>query len=135
MALDTNVFIYELDVYPKYVEVARSVFEWLAQPGRIAVVSTIVMTEVMTGPYRARDEVRADAFRRLLFPYPHLEWTPPGLAIADLAARYRAEHRLRTADAIVAATTTHAAATLLISNDPGFERVPDFKTVLLDDLL
>lgn len=50
-------------------------------------------------------------------------------------ARFLALHRLRTPDALLAATATHAGATGLITNDPVFERVQEFETLGLDSLL
>jgi predicted nucleic acid-binding protein len=57
------------------------------------------------------------------------------LEIADRAARIRALHRLRSPDALQAATAVHAGATGLITNDPIFERIETFETLVLDRLL
>jgi predicted nucleic acid-binding protein len=59
----------------------------------------------------------------------------PGLAIADTAARIRAAHRLRTPDALQAATAVQSEATGLVTNDSVFERVKEFETLVLEDLL
>jgi predicted nucleic acid-binding protein len=64
-----------------------------------------------------------------------LEWIASNLKIADLAARIRAQHRLRTPDALEAATAAHAGATGFITNDPVFERIETFETLVLDTLL
>ena len=81
------------------------------------------------------DELRVDEFYGMLSTYPHLYWIAPDLKIADLAARFRASYRLRTPDALQAATAAHALATGLITNDPAFERVETFETLVLDNLL
>lgn len=93
------------------------------------------MTELLVQPYRDRDEQQVDEFYGLLSTYPNLDWIAPNLEIADLAARMRALHRLRTPDALQAATAVCAAATGLITNDPVFERVEGFETVVLDKLV
>ena len=72
---------------------------------------------------------------RLRTLFPNLHWVAPNLEIADLAARLRARHRLRTPDALHAATAVHVRATGLITNDPVFERVETFETLVLDQLL
>jgi predicted nucleic acid-binding protein len=92
------------------------------------------MTELLVLPYREGDEQRANDFYGLLSTYPNLEWIAPSLEIADLAARTRALHRLRTPDALQAATAAHSQATGLITNDPAFARVEDFETLVLDHL-
>ena len=85
----------------------------------------------------------ADKVYGLLSTYPNLRWIAPGLEIADLAARFRALHRLKTnalptlapPDALQAATAAHVRATGLITNDPVFERVELFETLVLERLL
>lgn len=135
VAVDSNVFIYQLGANPRYVEFTGLFFRWLEQPGRQAVTSTITMTEILVQPYRASDQRRVDEFYALLATFPNLEWLPPNLEIADLAARFRAEHRLRTPDAIQAATAVHSGATGLLTNDPAFRRVDAFETLALDRLV
>jgi len=135
IALDTSVFIYQLEANPRYVGLSDGVFAWLEQPGHTAVTSTITMTELLVQPYRDSQEQRVDEFYALLSTYPNLEWISPNLEIADLAARIRAAHRLRTPDALQAATAIHAKATALVTNDPVFERLDAFETLALDRLL
>jgi predicted nucleic acid-binding protein len=93
------------------------------------------MTELLVLPYREGDDPRANDFYALLSTYPNLAWIAPNLEIADLAARIRAVHRLRTPDALQAATAAHSRATGLITNDAVFERVKGFQTLVLDKLL
>jgi predicted nucleic acid-binding protein len=135
IALDTSIFIYQLEANPRYAALTDHIFPWLEHPGSSGVTSTITMTELLVQPYRDSDEQRVDEFYGLLSTCPNLEWIAPNLEIADLAARIRAIHRLRTPDALQAATAVQAEATSLITNDPVFERVKDFETLLLDRLL
>ena len=93
------------------------------------------MTELLVSPNREDDEQRLCQFRGLLSTYPNLEWIAPNPEIADLAAHLRASYRLRTPDALQAATAIHAHATALITNDAAFARVTDFETLILDTLL
>jgi predicted nucleic acid-binding protein len=93
------------------------------------------MTELLVLPYRQGDQQRADDFYGLLSTYPNLEWIALNLEIADLAARIRAPHGLRTPDALLAATAENSLATALITNDPVFERVKSFETLVLDQFV
>ena len=52
-----------------------------------------------------------------------------------LGARLRAEHHLRTPDALQAATALVSNATGFISNDAAFRRVAGLEVIVLDDLL
>ena len=135
IALDTSIFIYQLEASPRYLALTDHIFSWLERPRSTAVTSTITMTELLVQPYRDSDEQRVDEFYGLLSTYPNLDWLAPNLEIADLAARIRAIHRLRTPDALQAATAVQAEATGLITNDPVFERVKDFETLILERLL
>ena len=101
----------------------------------MAMTSTITMTELLVQPYRDDpDERRVDEIYSLLSTYPNIEWIGPDLQIADAAARLRARHRLRTPDALQAATAVRAGATGFLTNDPAFERVESFDTLILDEL-
>jgi predicted nucleic acid-binding protein len=93
------------------------------------------MTDLLVQPYRESDEARVDQFYGLLTTYPHLDWIPPDLEIADMAARLRALHRLKTPDALRAATAARSQATGFITNDAVFERVEAFETLLFDQVL
>jgi predicted nucleic acid-binding protein len=92
------------------------------------------MTELLVPTYRASGE-QADEFYALLTTYPNLDWIAPSLEIADIAARIRAAYRLRTPDALQAATAIHAQATGLITNDPLFQRVAGLEALVLESLL
>lgn len=93
------------------------------------------MTELLVQPYRDLDERRVDELYALLSTYPNLDWIAPNLEIADTAARIRAAHRLRTPDAIQAATALYGASGCFITNDLIFERVESLQTIVLERLL
>ena len=134
IALDTSVFIYHLEANARYLPLTDRVFSWLEQPDSKAVTSTITMTELLVAPYHASDEQRVGVFFGLLSTYANLDWVAPDLEIADLAARMRAAHRLKTPDALQAATAVQTSASGLITNDQAFERVESFETLVLDRL-
>jgi predicted nucleic acid-binding protein len=135
VALDTSIFIYQLEANQRYVALTDHIFSWLERPASQAITSTITMTELLVQPYRDSDEQRVDEFYGLLSTYPNLEWIAPSLEIADLAARIRAVHRLRTPDSLQAATALQAQVTGLITNDLVFERVKGLDTLILDQML
>ncbi|MGB9236772.1 MAG: PIN domain-containing protein [Terriglobales bacterium] len=134
VALDTSIFIYQLEDNPHYVGLTNHIFSWLERPASTAVTSTITMTELLVQPYRAADERRINQFLALLSTYPNLNWVAPDLDVADLAAQIRAAHRFRTPDALQAATAIRARATGFITNDPIFKRLASLEVLLLDPL-
>jgi len=135
IALDTSTFIYQLEANPRYVSLTDEIFGWLERPGNSAVTSAITMTELLAHPYRRSDERQVDEFYATLSTYPNLEWVSATLSIADIAARLRAAHRMRTPDALQAATAIQAGASGMITNDSVFERVKQFETLVLEDLV
>ena len=135
IGLDTNVFIYQLQAHPRYVPLTDPIFSWMERDDSSAVTSTITMTELLAQPYREGDRELADLFQGLLSTYPHLIWIPPSLDIAILAAQLRATCRLKTPDALQAATAVYGQATGVITNDSVFERVAGIETLVLDRLL
>lgn len=135
IALDTSVFIYQLQANPKYVGLTDEIFVWLQRPKSQGVTSTITMTELLVQPYRDRNQQQADEIYGLLSTFPNLAWISPSLDIADTAARIRAEYGLRTPDALQVATAIRSSATALITNDATFRRLVDVQIMVLDDLL
>jgi len=135
VALDTSVFIYHLEASAKYVPLTDCIFSWLDAKTSYAVTSVITMTELLVKPYRESDEENAAKYYALLSTYPNLEWISPTLEIADLAAEIRALHRLRTPDALQAATAVHTNATAFLTNDPVFRRIKGFEALILDDFV
>jgi predicted nucleic acid-binding protein len=132
IALDASVFIYQLEANARYLGLTDAVFSWIEQAGHEAITSTITMTELLVPSYRDGDEEKVDEFYGLLTTYPNLLWIAPALEVADVAARFRATYRLRTPDALQAATAVRAKATGFITNDPVFTRIKEFETAVLD---
>jgi len=135
IAVDTSIFIYQLDPNVRYIHLTEPIFKWIEARGHAALSSTVTLTELLVRPYREGGDQAVDAFYGLLSRYPNLDWIPVDLRIADIAARLRADHRLRTPDALQAATAAHGNATGLVTNDPVFNRIKAFEVLLLDDLL
>ena len=135
VALDTSVFLYQLEANAKYLSLTDAVFAWVERTGHEAVTSTITMTELLVPSYRHNNEYRVDEFYGLLSTYPNLGWMAPDLAAADIAARLRATYKLRTPDALQAATAILAQATGCITNGPIFLKVVEFETAVPDQFL
>jgi predicted nucleic acid-binding protein len=95
----------------------------------------VTRTELLVQPIRRGDLAAAKLFYNLLSSYPNLQWVAPDLDIAHLGAHYRAHYRLKTIDALIAATAVHASATRLITNDAALSRVEGLDVLVLETLL
>lgn len=135
IALDTSIFIYQLQQNIRYLPFTGDIFSWLDLPDSEAIVSTVTMTELLVQPLREGNDSVADQYYSLLTRHPNLHWRVPVLPVARLAAQYRAQYRLKTIDALIAATAVHASATGLITNDAALSRVEGLDVLVLESLL
>ena len=135
IAIDTSIFIYQLEAHPRYDSLTGVIFSGLEASVHSAVTSTITMTELLVQPYARKDEALVERYYGLLATLPRLDWHSPDLNTADVAARLRADYRLRTPDALQAATALVSDATGFLTNDAIFKRVTGFETLVLDDLI
>ena len=135
LSLDTSVFIYFVERRPRYPGLCLPVFEAIENGNIRATTSSLSLLEILVQPYRKKRDDLVLKFFALLATYPNLHWIDLNLDIADTAARLRAEHRLKTPDAIQAATAICSGATGFLCNDAAFKRVKALDTLLLDDCL
>lgn len=133
IAVDTCVFIYLMERNPRYFDVANTVFASIESGQSPAVTSTVALTEILVQPYRNENLLQAEAFYSLLATFPNLEWVPPSLHIAKLAANLRGSYRLQTPDALIAATAVLRRASALLTNDPIFRRIAGLEVLILDE--
>jgi len=102
---------------------------------RISVVSSeLCLLETLVKPVREGKEKLADAFRALLLQSREFKLLPIDQSVIELAIHIRAKTGLKTPDAIHAATAISAGASLLLTNDPGFRRIPNLSVQILSDL-
>jgi len=59
---------------------------------------------------------------------------PIDLSILETAASLRAAHRLKTPDAIHAATAIHSGAILFLTNDTDFRKVAGLNVAILGEI-
>jgi predicted nucleic acid-binding protein len=131
--LDTSVFIYFVEFHARYFDLCNEVFKDIEE-GRIeAATSTLTLTEILVQPYRLKEEQLVLKFYSLLTTYPHVTWIPLTLRVADLAAQIRAEHNLKTPDAIQVASAISQGTAGFICNDMVFRRVKGIDIFILDE--
>jgi predicted nucleic acid-binding protein len=99
------------------------------------VLSTVTMPELLVQPIREGNESTVERYYSTLTGHPNLHWLAPDLEIARRAAQFRAHYRLKTIDALIAATAIHGSATALITNDAELSRVEGLDVLVLESLL
>ena len=106
-----------------------------AEAGQLLVVcSELAVAETLVRPIRERDLDVEAAFRNV-FAAPEVEVVPATRRLWEETARLRAATRLKTPDALHAATALQAGCALFITNDADLRRVDGLPVTILDDLL
>lgn len=134
LGLDTSPFIYLIEQNAVYLNVVREVMRLIETQSLAASCSVITLTEVLTRPYRTNDAVLANKYRTILSGSRNLAVIEINAAIADRAARLRADYRLRTPDALQLAAAVESGCDGFLCNDRDLRRVSSLRVLLLDEL-
>ncbi len=129
--IDANCLIYSIEAHPTFGP-ALDDFWHNVELGAVTLVSSqLLILEVLVAPYRARDMELMQAYEDAV-AQPGLTLHAVSESILRSAARLRAEiPRLRTPDAIHAATAREIGCTAFLTNDVGFCNIPGLHLVLL----
>ena len=126
LLLDTAPIIYYLEGHPKFAGRFKPLFDRHAAGGLRFAVTTITVTEVLTGPLQAGDEALARRYRAVLESWQCVELD---VGIAESAARLRASLRLKLPDAVQAASALAINAVALVTHDRDFSRVKSLRVI------
>lgn len=126
LLVDSAPIIYYLEGHAKLAGRFKKLFDAHASGGFRFAVTTITVTEVLTGPLQAGDEALARRYRAILESWHVVELN---LDIAESAARLRATLRLELADAIQAASALAINADALVTHDRDFSRVRSLRVI------
>jgi predicted nucleic acid-binding protein len=121
--LDSVSIVYYIERNPTYFAAAS---EWMERvnAGRLtAAASALLLAEVLVPAYRAGNPAAARQARAALERIPNFELLEVTAAVSEVAARLRAEHNLRTPDALHVATALRDGADWIVTNDRRLRRV------------
>lgn len=123
--LDASALIYLMDGEAPWVEATQATLQQLAvsAPGLVLAVSRLSFLECRVAPLRRGDQACIDRFEAL-FAKPDLLVVELNAAVIELATQLRANHGLRTPDALQAACCLQLGPdAVMITGDAGFQRV------------
>jgi predicted nucleic acid-binding protein len=121
--LDSVSIVYYLERNPAYFAAASEWMERVNAGQLTAAASALLLAEVLVPAYRAGKPAAARQARAALERIPNLELLDVTAAVSDVAARLRAEHNLRTPDALHVATALTEGAGWIVTNDRRLKRV------------
>jgi predicted nucleic acid-binding protein len=131
---DTSPIIYSVEKHPIYEPLLLPL--WQAAKGKTVeiVSSELALMETLTGALKAGDAALVQAYEQL-FQQAQTRLLPITQPVLREAARLRATTRLRTPDALHAATAQQTGCVLFVTNDVTFRGTVSIPLVILDDLL
>lgn len=124
--LDSAPIIYVLENHPQFGPHFEPLFAEQAAGRLRFAVTTITVSEVLTGPFQVDDAALVRRYRATLESWQCVELT---VAIAESAARLRASFRLQLADAVQAASALAINAAALVTNDQKLSRVRSLRII------
>ena len=132
--LDANPIIYSVEKHPVYWPLLAPLWQAAKSQAIEIVSSDLVLMETLIGPLKSRDTALAGAYE-LLFQQAQTRLLPISQTILRSAAQLRATTKLKTPDAIHAATAASAGCVSFITNDSGFRGIAGLPAVILSDLI
>ena len=133
-ALDSAPLIYFIEDHPLYSVKLAELFE-AAESGSVHLVtSTVTIAEVLVHPFRSNRQELVQAYRDILLGSSGITTIAVSPEVAELAAKMRAEHQIRTPDALHLATALLAQALVFVTNDRELPKISGLEFLLLEDL-
>ena len=131
--LDASALIYLVDGETPWAESVRATLQQLAleAPDLALAVSRLSLLECRVAPLRRGDQASLDRFQAL-FAKPDLLVVELGASVVELASQLRANHGLRTPDALQAACCLQLGPdALMVTGDAAFQRVQALQVHLI----
>ncbi|MHB1421855.1 MAG: type II toxin-antitoxin system VapC family toxin [Gemmataceae bacterium] len=132
--VDTNAIIYRVERIEPYLTASAPLWDALDAGLASVVTSELTLLEVLVKPLRDGNSALASLYRTVLLGTVGLTSVPITRSILESAAQLRAGCKLKTPDAIHAATAMAHGSSLFVSNDTGFRRVIGLPVAVLREV-
>lgn len=134
VAFDTAPVIYFVEANPSYDALVTEVFQRVDDAKFAGVTSVITLCEVLVHPIRNQNSRLERRYYDILQNSPNFFIENINSSIAGIAAKLRANHNLRTPDALQIATALYNSCDAFLCNDKDLKRVSELKILILDEL-
>jgi predicted nucleic acid-binding protein len=133
--VDTQIIVYTVERHPDFAPLLLPLWEAVQSSRLTAITSELTILEMLVLPLRHNDHAIVKAFDEFI-RQPGFSTVPITHSVLRRGAQLRsASTRLRTPDAIHAATASLNECSMLMTNDAGFRGVTEIPTLVLVDLL
>jgi len=136
--LDTNCFIYYFEDNPNYSNKLEKLFTDIQDGNYEAFISIISFMEILVKPKKEKNIFVENRYKLMLTNYPNLLIVNVDYRIADIAAKLRASHNIKTPDAIILATGIDTGVGSFIMNDIKLKDICNkegIEGVIVEDLI
>ena len=133
--LDANVFIYAIEVYPKYSAIATELMTVIDAKILYGVTSELTLAELLVVPLRNKAANAIAAYEAIFLPGQTSKTVAVTRSVLRRSASIRAEFGGKLPDAIHVASAVEAGCSALIATDKRLKAPPTMNVVLLDDLV
>jgi predicted nucleic acid-binding protein len=132
--VDTNAVIFRVQLIEPHLTASDPLWKALRAITCQVVTSNLTLMKVLIKPIRDGDLALASLYRHVVLATVGLYCVPISLDILESAAELRAIHRLKTPDAIHAASAFAQGCTLFVTNDQDFKRIPNLNVAVLSEV-
>jgi len=131
--LDANPIIFTVEKHSAYGPLLHPLWQAARAKAVEVVSSDLVLMEVLVGPLKKGDSGLARAYEQALLG-TEMRLLPMTQLVLREAARLRATTKLKTPDALHAATARLSGCALFVTNDADFRGIAGLPLVILSDL-
>lgn len=134
LSLDSSVFIYYIEEHKTYLPAVTILFEQHINTGLLrGFVSSILLTEILTRPYKFGDIALASTYKKILLESPNIFITNVDNKIADKAAQLRSRYQIKTPDSLHLSTALEIGSDVFLCNDQSLQKIKELKVLVLND--
>lgn len=131
--LDTCVLIYFLEGHAEFGPAAKKLLAKVEKGDLTASISTLTLTELLTGPYRDKNDLLALEYHALLFHFPHLAIVDIDVDIVAEAARIRGTYNYSTPDSLLLSAALQVKAAAFVTTDRKLFSFPELPVLHLTE--
>ncbi len=131
VGIDSVIFIYLLERNQEFLSGARSILEAVENGQLAAVMASIGMVEILTGPKKQGRWDLARYYREYLAGFPNLTIKNMSESVVELASDLCARYNIKAVDAIHVATAIDFGAEKFITNDKGLKKIKEINIAFL----